>query len=189
LLEPIVTKFQTLLLFVVSLLVSSQVSFAHTHSAHVHGQAELSIAIEHNTVFLSFVAPAESLVGFEHQASSAAEIKKVTLLKQQLANSQSIFKVVDGQCEVNDKHLDMAMIEPSAHAGEHHHNDHAEISVNYQLKCKQIENLSTITLSAFESFEYLKKISAIWVFAHKQGAQVLTSKRNTLVLRDLNETR
>jgi Protein of unknown function (DUF2796) len=48
----------------------------HQHGAHVHGTAKLDIAIEERTAMVEFASPAESIVGFEHKATTAAEQQK-----------------------------------------------------------------------------------------------------------------
>jgi hypothetical protein len=45
----------------------------HQHGAHVHGTAAVNIAVDDRTATIEFTAPADSVVGFEHQAKSAAD--------------------------------------------------------------------------------------------------------------------
>lgn len=40
------------------------------HDAHVHGVAEINIAVEGTKATVEFRAPAESVMGFEHEAKS-----------------------------------------------------------------------------------------------------------------------
>jgi Protein of unknown function (DUF2796) len=44
--------------------------------SHVHGVAEINIIVEGKRVVVEFHAPAESVIGFEHEAKSDAEKKK-----------------------------------------------------------------------------------------------------------------
>jgi Protein of unknown function (DUF2796) len=44
--------------------------------SHVHGVAEINIIVEGKRVVVEFHAPAESVMGFEHEAKSDAEKKK-----------------------------------------------------------------------------------------------------------------
>ena len=46
------------------------------HDAHVHGVAEINIAVEGAKATVEFRAPAESLMGFEHEAKSESDKKK-----------------------------------------------------------------------------------------------------------------
>jgi hypothetical protein len=45
-------------------------------AAHVHGIAEINIAVEGAKAAVEFHVPAESVMGFEHEAKSAADQKK-----------------------------------------------------------------------------------------------------------------
>jgi transketolase C-terminal domain/subunit len=45
----------------------------HQQGAHVHGAAAVNIAIDDRTAIIELIAPADSVVGFEHQAKSAAD--------------------------------------------------------------------------------------------------------------------
>ena len=45
----------------------------HRHGAHIHGTAAVNIAIDDRTAIIELTAPADSVVGFEHQAKSAAD--------------------------------------------------------------------------------------------------------------------
>jgi hypothetical protein len=62
----------------------------HQHGAHVHGTAALSIAIDGQTAAIEFTAPADGVVGFEHQAKSAADrarqAKALDLLRNHIDN-------------------------------------------------------------------------------------------------------
>ena len=48
----------------------------HRHKTHVHGTATLNIAVEEQTATVEVEAPAESVIGFEHRAKSAADQTK-----------------------------------------------------------------------------------------------------------------
>ena len=45
----------------------------HQHGAHIHGTAAVNIVIDDRTAIIELTAPADSVVGFEHQAKSAAD--------------------------------------------------------------------------------------------------------------------
>jgi hypothetical protein len=60
----------------------------HQHGAHVHGTAAVNIAVDDRTALIEFTAPAEGVIGFEHQAKSAADqsrqAKALDLLRQNM---------------------------------------------------------------------------------------------------------
>ena len=159
---------------------------AHVHSAHVHGQAELSIVMENNSVLLSFNAPAESLVGFEHRAQSKAEHEKVKQLQQKLHKPDNLFAIKGGECQLAEKHIDLESIVPSDHS--HNHNGHAELSISYQMECEDTSKLISISLSVFKSFKHLEKVTAVWITDNEQGSHSLTRENNTLTFKGINES-
>ena len=71
----------------------------HQPGAHVHGTAKLNIAVEERTATVEFESPAESIIGFEHRAKTAAEQQKqgraLDLLKNTIG-SMVIFEEVLG---------------------------------------------------------------------------------------------
>jgi hypothetical protein len=46
------------------------------HEAHAHGVAEINIAVDGNKADVEFRAPAENVMGFEHEAKSESDKKK-----------------------------------------------------------------------------------------------------------------
>ena len=64
-----------------SIFVVSCLSLAHAQQAnlgaHVHGVSELNIVIEGNKIEIQLRTPAKNIVGFEHEASTKKQIKKV----------------------------------------------------------------------------------------------------------------
>jgi len=176
-----------LIVLILSPLIIVSSIHAHTHAAHVHGQAELSIVMENNSVLLSFNAPAESLVGFEHRAQSEAEREKVKQLKQKLHKPDNLFAIKGGECQLTKTHIDLESIMPSARS--HDHSGHAELSISYQMECEDTSKLMSISLSVFQSFKHLEKVTAVWITDNEQGSHSLTKENNTLAFKGINESR
>jgi Protein of unknown function (DUF2796) len=65
------------------------------HGAHVHGTATLNIAIEERTATVELITPAESIIGFEHQAKSAADQKRQAMALDLLRNKISSMVVLE----------------------------------------------------------------------------------------------
>ncbi len=68
-------------LLFISLFANAQDKKHREHKAHSHGHAELSIAFDSLVGQLEFKSPAESIVGFEHQAKSDKDKQKLTTAK------------------------------------------------------------------------------------------------------------
>jgi len=45
------------------------------HSAHLHGHAELTLALEGRALEINLASPAANIVGFEHKATSSEQLR------------------------------------------------------------------------------------------------------------------
>jgi hypothetical protein len=73
-----IVKSTTVLAFIVMFLIVRAAPAAekrHAHG-HVHGAAEMNIVAEGKSVLVEFRAPAEGVMGFEHEAKSDTDQKK-----------------------------------------------------------------------------------------------------------------
>ena len=167
-------------------------SLANQHSshneAHVHGEAELTLAIEANKLFINFLTPADSLLGFEHKAETADQIKKIEDVRVKLSQIDTILTLSKLECELsnNENNLNTLLAkEPHLglveHKHEHHdHVKHTELSFSYTLMCEKLSEMNTATINLFEQFEEIKKIRTLWISEKGQGAVTLTPNNNTL---------
>ena len=75
---------------VASLLMLTGVTAAQ-QSAHVHGIATLNLAMEGDELEIEFVSPAGNIVGFEHEAVTAAERRAIRDAIKQLRKGNELF--------------------------------------------------------------------------------------------------
>ena len=75
---------------VASLLMLTGVTAAQ-QSAHVHGIATLNLAMEGDELEIEFVSPAGNIVGFEHEAVTAAERRAILDAIEQLRKGNELF--------------------------------------------------------------------------------------------------
>ena len=75
---------------VASLLMLIGVTAAQ-QSAHVHGIATLNLAMEGDELEIEFVSPAGNIVGFEHEAVTAAERRAIRDAIEQLRKGNELF--------------------------------------------------------------------------------------------------
>ena len=75
---------------VASLLMLTGVTAAQ-QSAHVHGIATLNLAVESDELEIEFVSPAGNIVGFEHEAVTAAERRAIRDAIEQLRKGNELF--------------------------------------------------------------------------------------------------
>ena len=75
------------------MLIAPTALYAASLDAHVHGVAELTIAIEGKSLEVQFASPAMNLVGFEHKATSAEQMATVKKVETQLNESDALFVI------------------------------------------------------------------------------------------------
>jgi Protein of unknown function (DUF2796) len=92
----------------------------HQHSAHLHGVAKLNITVEERTATVELESPAESIIGFEHKAKTAADQQKqakaLDLLRNNISN-MLIFEPALG-CRLSPINLDVVQ-QGQAHSEVH----------------------------------------------------------------------
>jgi len=111
-----------------------------SRKAHEHGSAKLNIAFETTKGspkgVMEFEAPAESVVGFEHEAKSAADKAKQTAalntLKTRIAE-MVIFPAASG-CRITNKTMKVEGGHREKKAGAKHE-EHSEVHAEFDVAC------------------------------------------------------
>ena len=170
------------------------------YAAHVHGHAELTMAIENNRIQLQLISPAEALVGFEYQAKTEQEVNKVVATKKLLSSIEHLIQFSGTDCQMTDYKVNVEGLMSAEEHHDHkehdsHHNDHehqhehkeqddhsshAEISADYALTCIDTAKISKATISLFKHFSALEKVQVVWLTATKQGSATTTANNNSL---------
>ncbi len=90
-------------------------------AAHVHGVASINLAIEGDELQIEFVSPADGIVGFEYEPSTAAERKAVADAIALLRDPDKLFALpASAGCSLHE-------VEVERHAeGEHDDHGHEE---------------------------------------------------------------
>lgn len=184
---------QVLLVNLILLLFPSVVA-ANTHkiSRHTHGEVELTIVKDADTLQINLIAPAESILGFEHQAVKEKDINTVRNARNLLNKPTQLFSFIGTQCKTRETDINTkdVLSTHQSHDDEHHHghskhqsNDiHSEIKVTYLFKCSQFQALQKIKVNLIDYFPRIEKINAMWVTQHEQNANQLSAKNNTIKL-------
>jgi hypothetical protein len=127
--------------------------------AHEHGHSTLNIAIEGTEVAMELIAPGADIVGFEHEAESAADKATLEAAEAKLADPLSLFVMpAEAECsvqtatvEIESEHHDE---EADHDEGEKHEADaeHNEFHGEYQLDCAEPDELGRIRFVYFDAF-------------------------------------
>jgi Protein of unknown function (DUF2796) len=116
------------------------------HEAHVHGVAEINIAVEGTKATVEFRAPAESVMGFEHEAKSESDRKKRDAALEQLRAKRDQMVLFDAKLGCKSSDVKTAIVEQKedhtkAQSGKDAHKDqkksgeHREIHGTFSVVC------------------------------------------------------
>ncbi|MDR0564269.1 MAG: DUF2796 domain-containing protein [Azoarcus sp.] len=165
------------------------------HEAHVHGQAQMSLAVENQEVEIELEAPLASFLSFEHEPTTDAQKKEVRNMALTLHKADSLFLLpVDAKCQITEISLESDAISndllspdiPEDTAAHHHgheasqHEEHSDIDVEITFACRNPQKLNSLTVDLFRAFPNLQKINVQMVTPKGQGAAELTPQSNTL---------
>jgi hypothetical protein len=193
--KSLLTK--ALLVFVALLSLTTTLAISATHKVHVHGQAELTVAIDQHTIEVHLNAPAESLLGFEHQAQSEQEVAQVIALQKHVAQPDSVFNFDNKYCQIISQNIDTGDLLRSVqdhkhHTHDEHHqhdthdshqSDHAEININYTYRCENTEHIKLARVQLFDHYRGLKQIRAMWITPNQQASALLTPLNKEIIFK------
>ena len=177
-----------LLIFLLFIIVTTTQVIAVSHNAHVHGHAELTIAVDQHTIALHLIAPAESLLGFEHQARNVKEVAQVMAVKQHLEKFSNAFYFDTAHCQMMSANVNTGHLLKNTHDKHPHQHDkhvthqpeHAEITANYTYRCQQTDEIKIVSVELFQHYQGLKQIRAMWVTPIEQASAMLTPTKKTV---------
>ncbi len=131
---------------------------------HVHGAGTLSIAIEGKKVSLDFSAPANDILGFEHQPSTSEQKQVLEKASAALGKPLELFGFpVAAGCAVETANVVFNAGEPkdakatAKTAGEDH--EHADFDIDYVLTCTAPDKLVALTFPYFQQFGGAQKLT------------------------------
>ena len=126
----------------------------HSHEAHVHGEAELLIAVDVHVMEIQFHSPAINLIGFEYSPQTPHEKQQLAKVRKQLQQPDQLFRLPpEAGCTL--QHDD---IEIPFQAAAEEHEMHADFSGLYRYHCKTPAKINQIDIDLFEQFPLIEKI-------------------------------
>jgi hypothetical protein len=87
------------------------------HEAHEHGVAEINIAVEGSKADVEFRAPAESVMGFEHEAKSESDKKKRDAALKAVQAKMNQMVIFDPKLSCKFAEVKTAVVEEKGEAG------------------------------------------------------------------------
>ena len=166
------------LIFVLSIKAFAKKEHRH-HEAHDHGSASLNIAFDQLKGKIEFKAAAEGLVGFEHEAKSEKDKKKLneTIAKFESSMTSMIKLNESFGCVFAKENVGVIVENHKEHQGEH-----SDFVANYQVECKKDIKGSQITFD-FSQFKGLKDIDVTLLIGDLQKSVEIKRKPVTIDLK------
>ena len=157
-------------------------------SAHVHGIADVNLAIEGDELEIEFISPSEGIVGFEYEPSTHAEKHAVEDAIALLRKPSNLFDLpatadchlheveaerhAEGDHDDHDGHKDEHAHEDhddhDDHKDEHAHDDHnhdghdeevhSEFHAHYHFDCANPSAITEIGLTLFKTWPGIEKV-------------------------------
>lgn len=113
------TSLASLLVLASSLCYASGDGVRRQHDAHVHGTAQLNLAIDGKNVFLELASPAMNIVGFEYIPSSEEDRHSVHEAAEKLEDGGSLFEFSKAAgCTLVTAEIESPLL------GHEHHEEH-----------------------------------------------------------------
>ncbi|PKL33557.1 MAG: hypothetical protein CVV45_07095 [Spirochaetae bacterium HGW-Spirochaetae-10] len=157
-----------------TMLLAAHCEKEHVHShvpgAHVHGRAEIQIAVEKIdgiAYFIRFEAPAKDLLGFERDPVNDDERKKKTDLLSSLKEGSGLVSGKDCTTEF-------------VASEEEKEGEHRSIVAQYRLSCSK--PLSSIQIRFLTAFPSIKDAAVTIVGENGQSIKPLAPDQTTLEL-------
>ncbi|MFW7379774.1 MAG: ZrgA family zinc uptake protein [Oligoflexus sp.] len=184
--------------------VSGMGSKLWAKGAHVHGQAELYLAV--NTpqeLIVEWKAPAADIFGFEALGQNKERRQVVEERLQSLKKPQQFLQLPAGKdCRYNvqkieafgENLLQFSLTgkassqksekkdhkEPNSH--KHHHDEHSDLLVTYQIRCQNPITGQNLSLSIGEAFPRIKTLAVVYLGEKSQKKWEVRQARHELSL-------
>jgi hypothetical protein len=156
------------------------------YAAHMHGEANLLVALEGDLLEIELDSPAINIVGFEHNPRDPGQEQIIQQAAAQLRQPDRLFTLpAAAGCVVEGVELHFPQSETPAagDAGEDHPDEaHQDIEARYRYRCTAAARLKQITLNLFDLFPATAEVEAQVISHGGQRQLELTKQRNTLEL-------
>ncbi len=185
---------QGIFLLLISLLAGSTQLYAaehehEEHEAHVHGEAQLLVALEGNTLEIEFLSPAMNIVGFEHQPANEAQSQAIESAIDNLKQPGLLFSFPSvAKCDSVSVKVESPFAEHGEHGHEHSKDafhdqkeeTHSDFTGRYNFHCAGMSQLGSIAIKIFKHFPGTKAIEVQSISKQGQQRIELTPVQDTL---------
>lgn len=137
------------------------------HRAHVHGQAELDLALDGSGFDAELRIPMDSLVGFEREPANASERQAVDTALAALSDPERVLRATTAaRCTARLVGLEQPKWQDGGSL-------HGDIEVRYRFECAERARLAAAEVVIFDAFSRLRRIDVRSIDASGARAQRL----------------
>ena len=169
-------------LSLLSLAVAYGPVLAQGLDSHVHGEAELNLALVGQQIQIEFISPALNLLGFERAPDSPEETERLNSVSADLQSAKWLVGDVFRNCQLSTVTFEAPEFEDDTHEHDEDHDEggaHAEFHVQYLFDCPSAP-AKEFTVFAFERFGGIEEITVQWIVEGQQGLAQLTANNPIL---------
>ena len=160
------------------------------HEAHAHGVAEVNIAIDGSKAEVESRAPAESVMGFEHEAKSESDKKKRDAALRTVQTKMNQMVVFDPKLSCKFSEVKTVVVEEKDEPGKtqsdksaHGHKDqkktaaHREVRATFSVACDKTLAGGRATFGVHKTFPAIGEIKVqVLGDANQSGATIKKDK-------------
>ncbi|MDO9315795.1 MAG: DUF2796 domain-containing protein [Burkholderiaceae bacterium] len=151
---------------------------------HVHGVAQLDIAIETGKITLQLETPLDSLLGFERAPRGVAETRRVETAVAALKAAGVLFRFTPtAGCAVASVDLSSAALKLGSPGPAEQREGHADLDATYVFNCTDVARATEVDVGLFDAFIRMQSLKVEVATAKGQFKRDLKrpSKRVSLV--------
>ncbi|MDZ7842777.1 MAG: DUF2796 domain-containing protein [Gammaproteobacteria bacterium] len=155
------------------------------HDAHVHGVANLDLAVESNQLMAELRAPAMNIVGFEHAPRNDEQRRAVEQAAAWLKDGEQwLILPAAAACRPEASRVASSLLDTGdadshdhdSHDHDSHDDDvHSELHVHLAFHCASPDELRRVEIRLFEQFPGMERIDLQAVTAIRQIGGALTA--------------
>lgn len=143
----------------------------HHQQAHVHGQAQLQIAIDGHTAELILRSPAANLLGFEHQPKNDGQ-ETILMETREWLTATPLVQAKGNDCTVVAGTIHYARDRSEDDDHGHDSDNHSDFEVTQRLECESAL-ADALTTPLMERFPGIEAMTVEWVSPRGQGGTEL----------------
>jgi hypothetical protein len=156
---------------------------AHEPGAHVHGVAELHVAVDGPQLEIGLESPLDNVLGFEHPPRTDKQRAAVRAMAGKLRQAQTIFvPTASAQCTLASVQLVSAALpaellgeaKAAAAEGTKDEDGHADLDATFTFRCATPAQLTGMDVGLMQAFPGFRKLNVSVAGPKGQSATVLT---------------